>query len=300
MNLAGNQAGLINQGFLSAEYGPMSLAVGDAPPNLAPPKGMEETMQRRWARLQQLDGGLRSGQGGVERGYADYHDYYRGAWAIMNDPRVPAILTLRDDDKQRYGSSSIGNCLALARNLFNADAGTRFIMASHGGWDHHGNIYKKGTRNHPTLIRELDAALSALIQDLDRIPSMHSPGKTLLDETLVIAMSEFGRTPGGVTETRKGREHYMQVHSGIFAGGGVRGGLVLGQTDDAGGKIVDFGWAEKRPIYMEDIACTIYSALGVDWTKSIKNTPSGRAFHYVEPASGTRYVAFRPAHEMFG
>jgi hypothetical protein len=299
MNLAGNQAGLINQGFLSAEYGPMSLSVGDAPPNLAPQKGLEATMQRRWERLQQLDATLRGGQA-TDRSFADYHEYYRGAWAIMNDPRVPEIFTLSAEDKQRYGSSSIGNCLALARNLFKADAGTRFIMASHGGWDHHGNIYKEGSRNHPVLTRELDAAFSALIQDLDGTPSKYTQGKTLLDETLVIAMSEFGRTTGPLSETRLGREHYMQVHSGMFAGGGIWRGAVLGKTDAAGGQIVDAGWSAGRPIYMEDIACTIYSALGIDWTKTLTNTPSGRDFHYVEPASGTKYVGFKPVQELFG
>ncbi|MGH9853140.1 MAG: DUF1501 domain-containing protein [Blastocatellia bacterium] len=299
MNLAGNQAGLINQGFLSAEFGPMSLSVGDGPPNLAPQKGTEETMRRRWERLQQLDQTLRGGDTGLDRSFGDYNEYYRGAWAIMNDPRVPEVFTITDEDKKRYGSSSIGNSLILARNLFKADAGTRFIMASHGGWDHHGNIYKEGTRNHPVLIRELDAAFSSLIKDLDSIPSKHTPGKTLLDETLVIAMSEFGRTTGHLSETRKGREHYMQVHSGMFAGGGIKRGAVIGKTDDAGGKIVDFGWSANRPIYMEDIACTIYSALGIDWAKTIENTPSGRAFHYVEPASSTKYVGFQPAQEFF-
>ncbi len=298
MNLAGNQAGLINQGFMSAEFGPMSLAVGDAPPNLAPQKGMEETFNRRWERLQQLDQTLRGG-GEADRGYADYHDYYRGAHAIMNDPRVPAVMSLNEADKKRYGNSSIGNCLILARNLFQADAGTRFIMASHGGWDHHANIYKENSRNHPALIKELDAAFSSFLKDMDAIPSQHTPGKTLLDETLVIAMSEFGRTPGTISETRKGREHYMQAHCGMFAGGGVRRGAVIGKTDAMGAQITDFGWAGQRPIYMEDIACTIYSALGIDWTKRIDNTPSGRAFHYVEPASGTKYVGFKPVADLF-
>ncbi|MDX2044216.1 MAG: DUF1501 domain-containing protein [Acidobacteriota bacterium] len=299
MNMAGNQAGLINNGFLSAEFGPMSLNVGNELPNLAPQKGMEATMQRRWERLQQLDGSLRSGKGSVDRSFGDYHEYYRGAWAIMNDPRVPKTFTLSDEDKKRYGNSGIGNSLALARNLFQADAGTRFIMASHGGWDHHGNIYKEGSRNHAVLTRELDAAFSALIKDLDSAPSKHAPGKTLLDETLIVAMSEFGRTTGAISETRLGREHYMQVSCGMLAGGGIRRGQVIGKTDDAGGKIVDFGWSAKRPIYMEDIACTIYSAMGIDWTKTIDNTPSGRSFHYVEPASGTKYVGFKPVQELF-
>ncbi|MEP7274493.1 MAG: DUF1501 domain-containing protein [Acidobacteriota bacterium] len=300
LNLAGNQAGPINQGFLSAEFGPLNLSVGDGPPNLAPQKGMEETFKRRWERLQELDKTLRSGgDARLDRGFADFHGYYRGAWAIMNDPRVPEVMTITDEDKKRYGGSSIGNSLILARNLLRADAGTRFIMANHGGWDHHGNIYKENTRNHPVLIKELDVAFSNLIKDLESIPSKQTSGKTLLDETLVIAMSEFGRTTGPLSETRQGREHYMQVHAGMFAGGGIRRGAVIGKTDDAGGKIVDAGWSGNRSIYMEDIACTIYSALGIDWTKRIDSTPSGRAFHYVEPASGTKYVGFKPVQELF-
>ena len=299
MNSQGNQAGLINQGFMSAELGPLSISVNDRPPNLAPQKGMEEAFKRRWERLQQLDSALRGGDGHSDRSFTDYHEYYRGAWAIMNDPRVPDVFTITDEDKKRYGSSAIGNSLILARNLLRADAGTRFILASHGGWDHHGNIYKEGTRNHPVLIRELDTAFTSLIKDLDKTPSKHSPGKTLLDETLVIAMGEFGRTPGQISETRKGREHYIQVHSGMFAGGGVKRGTVIGKTDEHGGKIVEYGWSANRSIYMEDIACTIYSALGIDWTKRIDNTPSGRAFHYIEPASGTKYVGFKSVQELF-
>jgi hypothetical protein len=91
----------------------------------------------------------------------------------------------------------------------------------------------------------------------------------------------------------------MQVHSGIVAGGGMKRGAVVGKTDEHGGKIVEPGWSANRPIYMEDIACTIYSALGIDWTKTIDSTPSGRSFHYVEPASGTKYVGFKPVQEFF-
>lgn len=300
LNMAGNQAGLINQGFLSAEYGPLGLAVGgDGPPRLAPDKSQIAAMQRRWERLQQLDGALRTGKPGLDRTYSDYHEYYRGAWAIMNDPRVAEIFSLSEEDRRRYGNSSIGNSLVLARNLFRADAGTRFVLASHGGWDHHGDIYKEKSRSHPVLIRELDAALSHLVRDLESTPSRYTPGKSLLDETLIVAISEFGRTPGPISATRQGREHYIHVHAGFFAGGGIRRGAVIGKTDDLGGKILDPGWSGKRPIYMEDVACSIYSALGIDWTKIVQNTPSGRAFHYVEPASGTRYVKFQPIRELF-
>jgi hypothetical protein len=299
MNTDGNQAGLINQGFLSAEYGPMSLRVGDGPPDVVPRGGMTPVLQRRWERLQQLDRALRIDNKGLDRGYADYHDYYRSAWAIMNDPRIGEVFSISEDDKKRYGDSSIGNSLILARNLFRAGAGTRFILASHGGWDHHGDIYKPQSRNHMVLIRELDQAFGNLIRDLEASPSPREPNRTLLDETLVIVMSEFGRVPGPITDTRYGREHHIRAHCGIFAGGGVQRGLLMGKTDEAGAEVAEAGWSGKRPIYMEDIACTIYSALGIDWAKRIDNTPSGRAFHYVEPASGTKYVGFKPVHELF-
>lgn len=299
MNMAGNQAGLINQGFLSAEFGPMNLSVGRTAPSLAPEKGMAETARRRWERLQELDASLRRGRKDLDRSFTDYHEYYRGAWSIMNDPRVPEIFQVTDEDRKRYGANGLGNSLVLARNLFRADAGTRFIMISHGGWDHHGDIYKPNTRNHPVLIRELDQALAGFLRDLESTPAKHAPGKTLLDETLVVAVSEFGRTPGEVSATRQGREHHIHCHSGLLAGGGIRRGAVIGKTDEMGGKIVDPGWSANRPIYMEDLACTIYSALGIDWTTVIRTTPSGRAYHYVEPASGTQYVGFKPVRELF-
>jgi uncharacterized protein (DUF1501 family) len=299
MNMAGNQAGLLTQGFLPGEFGPLSLAVGETPPSLAPEPGTATTLARRWERLQALDGTLRGPRRDLERSYVDFHDYYRGAWSIMSDPRVARIFSLPEADRKRYGASTIGNSLLLARNLLQADAGARFILASHGGWDHHGDIYKEKSRSHPVLIRELDAALTALLRDLESTPSRWTAGKSLLDETLVVAVSEFGRTPGPISATRLGREHYIHAHAGLFAGGGVRKGAVLGKTDALGGKIVEPGWSANRPIYMEDLACTIYSALGIDWTKRISTTPSGRAFHYVEPASATSYVRFQPVEELF-
>ena len=70
-----------------------------------------------------------------------------------------------------------------------------------------------------------------------------------------------------------GREHNMQAGCGLFASGGVKGGSVLGKTDEIGGKVIDPGWQVDRPIYIEDVAATIYSAMGIDWTKTIENMP---------------------------
>src|SRR5262249_15758353 len=96
MNMAGKKARRRNPGVFSAGYAPLRLSVGDGAPNLAPQKGMEETFKRRWERLQQLDSTLRGGNGHPDRAFADYHEYYRGAWAIMNDARVPEVMTITD------------------------------------------------------------------------------------------------------------------------------------------------------------------------------------------------------------
>jgi Protein of unknown function (DUF1501) len=80
----------------------------------------------------------------------------------------------------------------------------------------------------------------------------------------------------------------------------VKGGRALGSTDELGAKVVDTGWALKRSIYMEDIATTIYSALGIDWSKTVKTTPSGREFYYVEPFAATAVLANHEISELFG
>jgi hypothetical protein len=82
----------------------------------------------------------------------------------------------------------------------------------------------------------------------------------------------------------------------VMIGGGVAGGRVIGATDSIGRYVTDPGWSMQRPIYMEDIASTIYSALGIDWTKSLLDTPSGRRFEYVPAASRGTYA---PVNEVF-
>ena len=299
MNASGNQAGLINQGFLPAEFGPLGLGVEDAAPNLSPQPGMEETFRRRWDFLQKLDGSLRLGKEQRGRNFVDYHEYYKSAYAIMNDPRIPQVFRLDEEDKQRYGDTPLGNSLILARNIIAGDVGTRFVLVGFGGWDFHTSIYTGEKINQQQLSRTLDVAYTNLIKDLASTPSKSDKTKTLLEETLVVCMSEFGRTPGDVTEGRLGREHYMYAGCGLLAGGGIKGGRVIGKTDDVGGKVLDPGWSAKRPIYIEDIAATIYCLTGIDWTKIIEKTPSGRAFHYVEDFSATHFLGVQPLWEAF-
>jgi len=123
-------------------------------------------------------------------------------------------------------------------------------------------------------------------------------GRSLLDETMVVCFGEFGRTPGELNPG-KGRDHHQYAFTGLFAGGGVKGGRVIGKTDELGAKVIDRGWDAKRSIYMEDVATTIYSALDIDWTKVIETTPSGRAFHYIEPFAAKQMIGNREVTPLF-
>ena len=125
------------------------------------------------------------------------------------------------------------------------------------------------------------------------------PGKTLLDETLIVATSEFGRTPQ--MNPVQGRDHYRFAYSSMFVGGGVRGGRIIGKTDAIGAQCVDTGWKHKEQPQMDNIVATIYSALGIDWMKTIENTPSGRAYHYIEtaPIGGAEFISGDEIAELF-
>src|SRR4030095_10200819 len=119
---------------------------------------------------------------------------------------------------------------------------------------------------HYKLCREIDTALTSLFDDLSA--RKRADGRTLLDETMVICFGEFGRTPGELSASN-GRDHYQYALTGLFAGRGVQVGSVIGKTDELGAKVIESGWNVKRSVYMEDVATTIYSALGIDWTKKI-------------------------------
>jgi uncharacterized protein (DUF1501 family) len=176
--------------------------------------------------------------------------------------------------------------MLVAGQVLKADQGTRFIqITSNDGWDMHQNIY--AANNLPTRGKTLDDALSALLNDLK------SSG--LLSNTLVVMSGEFGRTVGPVT-AQAGRDHWPQQFA-FFAGGGVKGGTIIGQTDARGADTVDFGWSEKRYVYAEDIEATIYSAIGIDWTTVRHDDPFGRGFEYV-PKTGP--FPFAPVHELWG
>ena len=124
-------------------------------------------------------------------------------------------------------------------------------------------------------------------------------GRSLLSKTIIACMGEFGRTTGDLTPG-KGRDHHRFAMCGLFAGAGIVGGQAIGMTDADGARVIKSGWTKKRSIYSEDVAATIYSALGIDWTKEITNTPSGRFFQYVESQSGTDFLDVGEIAPLFG
>ncbi len=105
-------------------------------------------------------------------------------------------------------------------------------------------------------------------------------GKTLLDETIIVSTGEFGRTPN--FNTGLGRDHYDKTFTSLLAGGGIKGQRVIGKTNDDCSACIDPGWNHREQPQIDNLVATIYSALGIDWRKKIENTPSGRAYHYVQ------------------
>lgn len=288
------QVGLVGSGFLPATYTPFHINTSSDISSLAPRKEDLPNFRRRWELLKSFDGRSRLDPAPEAKAYRDFHNHYEGAVEIMSDPRTAGILTVHEEERARYGGNPVGDSFVLARNLVVADAGTHFIFLTHEDWDHHGSIYKR--ENFYQRSYELDTALSQLLDDLQS--TKRDDGTSVLDETLVVCVGEFGRTPGALTNIA-GRDHYQYAFTGLFAGGGVVPGQVLGATDQSGAEITDFGWGGNRPVYPEDLVTTIYAAMGIDWTKSIEETPSGRVYHYVEIFSPTRMLANRVVRELF-
>jgi hypothetical protein len=284
----------IGPGFFSgqfASFNVQSFAGGIA--TLTHPQGRDR-FQRRIALLQDLDRERRAAP--FDKEMLDLAAFNDSARSLMYNDAVDSIFRFSTAESQRYGNSTFGNACIVARNLVKADLGARFVTIMHGGWDQHANLFTANfAGNIYNLGRQFDTGIGNLIEDLKALGAPAGRVGNLLDSTLIVAMGDFGRTPG-ILNPRGGRDHYRNVQAALMTGGGVRGPRVIGQTDPTGARIVDFGWREGRSIRMEDITATLYSALGINWTKVIEDTPSGRKYEYVQYASNGLY---RPVDEVF-
>ncbi|HEY1342603.1 MAG TPA: DUF1501 domain-containing protein [Bryobacteraceae bacterium] len=283
--LALNSNGAAGSGYLSAKYGPFKVNPSTGGISYTTNPDGQTRFNNRWKLLHSLDDNLRvdSPNGGP---MDDYNDFYTAAENMMYNPVVNQAFAYTTANSARYGTTALGNACLVAAQVLKADQGTRFIqITSNDGWDMHSNIY--AATSLPAKGKILDNAVSELLNDLK--------GSGLLDSTLVVMAGEFGRTVGALSGAG-GRDHWPQQFA-MFAGGGVKGGKVLGQTNASGSDVADYGWSQNRYVYAEDVEATIYSAMGIDWTTVRRDDPLGRGFEYV-PQTGP--FPFYPVHELWG
>ncbi len=299
-NLETNQVGALATGFLPPEFSVFDLNAQQALSGMSLDQKAVELIEERWRVLSGLRDIGRTRMSGFGRQVDAYDKFSGTAKRLLTDPRWPAAFKLSSDDRRRYGNTGPGLACALARNVLREDGGTRYIHVCQHGWDHHRDIWnRQASDNHYKLIGEFDPALASLIEDLAATPSKENPSKTLLDETLVVFMSEFGRTPGPLNHIL-GRDHHKYVFPAMFAGAGVKGGVVAGASDTDGRLCADTGWEHKEQPRIENVVATIYSALGIDWSRAVHNLPSGRTYVYVDPLGANGFIPTGDLPAIYG
>ena len=245
-------------GFLGPRHDPWQLRLDPNKPDarddsLTLPDGLnaERLHRRRHLLGQAALPGLTTGD--------SFGDQQSAALAMLGNGRVAGALDLDKEDpkvRETYGPHLFGRSLLMARRLI--EAGVPIVQATMGivqTWDLHENNFARLKDN---LLPPLDRAVSALLDDL--------AAKGLLDETLVVMLSEFGRTPKIVPLKEgaiPGRDHWPKVYSAMFAGAGIAGGQVIGKSDKIG------AFPLSRTFGPPDVAATIYRALGVDLSTEI-------------------------------
>jgi hypothetical protein len=281
---------MAGSGYLPSQYAPFGVQpTANGLPALSHPDGAAR-LQDRWQLLRAIDP-ERTAAPELGKNASDMAGFYDAAKTLIDSPDVNKLFAFTADEHARYGSTTFGDSLVVARNLTAARRGTRFVQVTMGGWDHHANIYAANNSLYSQM-RVFDPAFGALLNDLASTPGSES-GKTQLDETLVVVLGEFGRTVGALNG-QKGRDHFLRM-SIVMAGGGVRGG-VIGKTDERGAGAAEYGWSANRDVRPEDVTSTIYSALGIDYTTVRKDDPLGRGFEYVPFAKEGTYTA---VNELF-
>jgi hypothetical protein len=247
---------LWGSGFLPTRYqGVKFRSVGDPVLYLRDPAGFSRDHRRRYldalaemneAQLEEM------GDPEISTRIAQYEMAFRMQTSVPELTDISAepksTFKLYGEDARKPGTYA-ANCL-LARRL--AERGVRFIQLYHRDWDHHGKL----PDGLPKRCKETDQASAALIADLEQ--------RGMLDDTLVVWGGEFGRTvycQGRLTATDYGRDHHPRCFSVWMAGGGIKPGVVFGETDDYGYNIT------ANPVHVHDLQATIMHSLGMDHTK---------------------------------
>lgn len=299
-NLETNQVGTMATGFLPPQYSVFDVNPQTAADGMGLDSKATDLLEERWRLLTQLRDTQRERMAAYGRHVGAFEDFSEVGKKMLTDSRWPSVFRISEEDRSRYGDNAVGLSCAFARNLLRQDGGTRYIHICQHGWDHHKDIWNtEKDNNHYKLISEFDPAAASLIEDLAATPSKHDRSKTLLDETLVVLMSEFGRTPGGLNHLG-GRDHHKYVFPAMFAGAGVQGGLVLGESDAEGRYCKDPGWRFGDQPRIENVVSTIYSALGIDSSKAVRDLPSGRTYVYVDQLGANGLIPTNEIAELYG
>lgn len=238
-------------GFLSSEYGTFSLGADPASPDfkvrdLVPPVDASR-FARRKSLLETVNTNFESRV--VDDGINATNEFYNQAFDLIGSQHAKDAFDLSKEDskiREMYGTGTAGSRFLMSRRL--VESGVRLVSVTFGSWDHHDNI-----KNGYEQAKELDKAYAALITDLSE--------RGLLDTTLVLMSTEFGRTPK-INKTA-GRDHWPRVFSSVIAGGGTKGGMKYGSSNAIGEDV------EENPVTPSDLAMTMYHTVGIDGNKEI-------------------------------
>jgi uncharacterized protein (DUF1501 family) len=242
-------------GFLGVQNGPFVVQkAGALPADTALPPGVDRArFERRLAALDAAEGRFARATGDAK--VQGRREVYAKAVRLMQSHDLGAFDLSGETDAARraYGDTDFGRGCLVARRL--VERGVRFVEVVLDGWDTHQNDFERTQK----LMATLDPAFSALLDDL--------AARGLLSSTLVACMGEFGRTPR--INANDGRDHWPQAWSAALAGGGLRGGVVHGETDDDGANVVG------TPTGVPDLLATMATVRGLDPAHT-EVAPSGR------------------------
>jgi len=246
-------------GFLGVEYDPFVLARGDRAPENATPITPVDRFRSRQALLARMETGYAASGGAAQ--VADHQKLYQSATRMILSEQMSAFDLEKESPAVRaaYGEGPFASGCLLARRL--VEQGVTFVEVTLGGWDTHADNFSKTKE----LAGQLDRPMAQLITDLKQ--------RGLLDRTLVVWLGEFGRTPK--INPRGGRDHYPQAFNVVLAGGGVRGGQVIGRVTRDGMKV------DARPVTVQDLFRTICHSLQINPDRE-QMTPIGRPIKIVD------------------
>jgi len=245
-------------GFLGVDYDPFNMNAPGQMPNNTKLTTDVDRYHRRLDLLGQLEHDFaESAEGEVK----DHQKQYDRAARMILSSNMQAFDLSKEPDTMRdaYTKTQFGNGCLLARRLI--ESGVTFIEIDINGWDTHLDNFNKTKE----LAGQIDKPMAQLLTDLKQ--------RGRLDSTLILWMGEFGRTP--TVNPRAGRDHYPKAFNVFLAGGGIRGGQVIGQTDKSGSEIT------SRPVTIHDLYQTVCKSLKIDAAKE-NMSPIGRPIKIVD------------------